>query len=51
MPEHPNSFDARATLKAGDREVTIYRIDALQDSFDVARPRRGSRRRSSSGGP
>jgi aconitate hydratase len=32
-----NSFDARATLKAGDREVEIFRLDALQSKFDVAR--------------
>ncbi|MFL5955870.1 MAG: aconitase family protein, partial [Solirubrobacterales bacterium] len=32
-----NSFDARATLRAGGREVEIYRLDALQASFDVAR--------------
>src|SRR3954453_8323906 len=32
-----NSFDARATLRAGDRELEIYRLDALQSKFDVAR--------------
>src|SRR3954447_1703593 len=32
-----NSFDARATLRAGDRELEIYRLDALQEKFDVAR--------------
>jgi aconitate hydratase len=38
MPsENPNSFDARGTLKVGDRDVTIYRLDALQASHDVAR--------------
>src|SRR3954465_15300113 len=37
MTDHPNSFDARATLNAGGREVTIYRLDALQSSHDVAR--------------
>ena len=37
MSEHPNSFDARATLQVGDRELTIYRLDALQSKFDVAR--------------
>src|SRR3954466_10817115 len=37
MADHPNSFDARATLNAGGREVTIYRLDALQSSHDVAR--------------
>jgi aconitate hydratase len=35
--EHPNSFDARATLKVGDRELEIFRLDALQSKFDVAR--------------
>src|SRR6201991_772398 len=37
MPENPNSFDARDTLKVGDAEHTIYRLDALQSKFDVAR--------------
>ncbi|MEN3284158.1 MAG: aconitate hydratase [Solirubrobacteraceae bacterium] len=37
MAEHPNSFDARATLKVGDREHTIFRLDALQSKYDVAR--------------
>jgi aconitate hydratase len=37
MPEHPNSFDARDTLKAGDRERAIFRLDALQAKYDVAR--------------
>jgi aconitate hydratase len=37
MPEHPNSFQARATLKVGDREHTIFRLDALQSKYDVAR--------------
>src|SRR4051812_41542976 len=37
MADHPNSFDARDTLKAGDRELTIYRLDALQSAHDVAR--------------
>ena len=32
-----NSFNARATLSAGGREVEIFRLDALQASFDVAR--------------
>jgi aconitate hydratase len=32
-----NSFDARATLRAGGRELEIYRLDALQAKFDVAR--------------
>jgi aconitate hydratase len=37
MSDHPNSFDARQTLAVGDRELTIYRLDALQAKFDVAR--------------
>src|SRR5947209_6606906 len=32
-----NSFDARATLAVGGREVEIFRLDALQSTFDVAR--------------
>jgi len=32
-----NSFGARATLSVGDREYEIYRLDALQSTFDVAR--------------
>jgi aconitate hydratase len=35
MPD--NSFDARATLKVGDRSYEIYRLDALQSQYDVAR--------------
>ncbi|HEX6621191.1 MAG TPA: hypothetical protein VF024_16125, partial [Solirubrobacteraceae bacterium] len=37
MAEHPNSFEARATLKVGDSEHTIFRLDALQSKYDVAR--------------
>jgi aconitate hydratase len=37
MADHPNSFDARATLSAGGRELEIFRLDALQAKFDVAR--------------
>ena len=37
MADHPNSFDARDTLKVGDREHTIFRLDALQSQYDVAR--------------
>src|ERR671937_1950030 len=37
MPEHPNSFDARDTLKVGDQQHTIFRLDALQSKYDVAR--------------
>src|SRR5687767_11990132 len=32
-----DSFSARSTLKVGEREVEIYRLDALQSRFDVAR--------------
>src|ERR1700709_652603 len=37
MSENPNSFDSRATLSAGGKDVTIYRLDALQSKYDVAR--------------
>jgi aconitate hydratase A / 2-methylisocitrate dehydratase len=32
-----NSFDAKASLEVGDRSYDIYRLDALQSKFDVAR--------------
>src|SRR5256885_12914114 len=32
-----NSFDARATLRAGGREVEIFRLDALQSPYARAR--------------
>src|ERR1700755_2303157 len=32
-----NSFDARDTLKVGDHDFEIHRLDALQSKFDVAR--------------
>src|SRR3954465_10905724 len=32
-----NSFGARSTLDVGGREFEIYRLDALQERFDVAR--------------
>jgi aconitate hydratase len=32
-----NSFDARATLSVGGRDYEVYRLDALQSRFDVAR--------------
>jgi aconitate hydratase len=35
--EHPNSYDAKGALKVGDREVEIFRLNALQSRFDVAR--------------
>src|SRR5919107_1671069 len=32
-----NSFDARSELRVGDRTFEIFRLDALQSKFDVAR--------------
>ncbi len=32
-----NSFDARGELKVGERTYEIYRLDALQAKFDIAR--------------
>jgi len=32
-----NSFDARADLEVGGKTYEIFRLDALQSSFDVAR--------------
>src|SRR6266567_4152588 len=32
-----NSFDAKATLDVGDRSFEIYRLDALQAKYDIAR--------------
>src|SRR3954471_6221190 len=32
-----NSFGARDTLRVGDAEFEIHRLDALQSKFDVAR--------------
>ena len=32
-----NSFDARATLTVGGRSYEIFRLDALQAKYDVAR--------------
>jgi aconitate hydratase A / 2-methylisocitrate dehydratase len=34
---HPDSFGARSTLEVGGRSHEIYRLDALQQRFDVAR--------------
>ena len=34
---HPNSFEARRALAVGSREYEIFRLDALQSRFDVAR--------------
>jgi aconitate hydratase len=33
----PNSFDAKATLSVGERSYEIFRLDALQAKYDVAR--------------
>src|SRR6202000_3277427 len=32
-----NSFDAKATLSVGDATYDIYRLDALESKFDIAR--------------
>src|SRR3954464_3258461 len=32
-----NSYDARATLDTGGRRLDIFRLDALQSKYDVAR--------------
>src|SRR5947209_5161650 len=32
-----NSFDAKASLSVGDRSYEIFRLDALQAKFDIAR--------------
>jgi aconitate hydratase len=34
---HPDTFGARSTLTVGDAEHEIFRLDALQSRFDVAR--------------
>src|SRR3954452_7175409 len=34
---HPDSFGALSTLEVGDREYEIFRLDALQKRYDVAR--------------
>src|SRR3954470_21358312 len=36
MP-HPSSFDARGELRVGDRSFEVYRLEALQAKYDVAR--------------
>src|SRR5919201_1684363 len=36
MP-NPNSFGARDTLRVGDTDYEIFRLDALQQKYDVAR--------------
>jgi aconitate hydratase len=37
MSENTNSFDAKATLEVGGREFEIFRLEALQSKYDVAR--------------
>ena len=32
-----DSFDAKGTLEVGSRQYEVYRLDALQQRFDVAR--------------
>src|SRR5256714_12648244 len=34
---HPDSFGARATLQAGGESYEIFRLDSLQQKYDVAR--------------
>jgi aconitate hydratase A / 2-methylisocitrate dehydratase len=34
---HPDSFGARAELRVGGRTYEVFRLDALQERFDVAR--------------
>jgi aconitate hydratase len=33
----PNSFDAKAPLRVGERSYEIFRLDALQAKYDIAR--------------
>jgi aconitate hydratase len=34
---HPDSFGARSTISIGGRELEIFRLEALQSQYDVAR--------------
>jgi aconitate hydratase len=34
---HPDSFGARSTLSVGGRELELFRLEALQSRYDVAR--------------
>ncbi|MBV9607560.1 MAG: aconitate hydratase [Solirubrobacterales bacterium] len=34
---NPNSYNARSTLSVGGRDYEIFRLDALQASYDIAR--------------
>src|ERR687894_1958062 len=37
MADHPDSFGARDTLEAGGEKYEIFRLEALQSKYDVAR--------------
>ena len=37
MADHPNSYDARSTLTVGGTDHEIFRLDALQAQYDIAR--------------
>ena len=37
MARHPDSFGARDTFEVGGRTLEIFRLDALDERFDVAR--------------
>src|SRR5881275_2306868 len=37
MADHPDSFGSRGTLEAGGETYEIFRLDALQAKYDVAR--------------
>ena len=37
MSNPTDSFGARATLEVGSRSYEVFRLDALQERFDVAR--------------
>ncbi len=37
MTPKTNSFDAKGTLRVGERSYEIFRLDALQSKYDVAR--------------
>ena len=34
---HPDSFGARSAISVGGRELEIFRVEALQARYDVAR--------------
>jgi aconitate hydratase len=37
MADHPDSFGSRDTLEAGGESYEIFRLDALQSKYDIAR--------------